>query len=135
MYIFRDFQTFLKIGSTMCLQGLPSQRDTSNSSILAYLNVIKTTSLIFSCTKHLHNSFCMHFDALWCVLMHSKHLEKILVIFAQKIEIFQIEISCSLQLQQSLPWVHREVLKSIPNNLESNMRLFQFFCRNLTSKM
>ena len=77
------------------IQGLPSQRDTSNSSILADLNVIKTTSLIFSCTKHLHNSFCMHFDAFGCVLMHSEHLEKILAIFDQKIEIFQIDISCT----------------------------------------
>ena len=27
------------------------------------------------------------------------------------------------------------MVKSIPNNLESNKTLFQFFCRNLTSKM
>ena len=45
------------------VQGLPSQRDTSNLSILAHLNVIKSTSLIILCTKHLHNSFCIHFDA------------------------------------------------------------------------
>ena len=68
----------------LCVQGLPSQRATSNSSILACLNVIKTTSLIISCTKHLHNSFCLHFDALWCILMHSEHLRKKLTIFWPK---------------------------------------------------
>ena len=34
------------------------------------LYVIKTTCLIILCTKHLHSSFCLHFDALWCILMH-----------------------------------------------------------------
>ena len=41
--------------------------------ILSYLNLVKTTSLINSCTKKLHNSFwciLMHFDAFWCILMH-----------------------------------------------------------------
>ena len=42
------------------IQGLPSQRATSYSSILACFNVIKTTSLIISCTKHLNNSFFIH---------------------------------------------------------------------------
>ena len=41
------------------IQGLPSQSDTSNSSVLADLNVIKTTSLIISYRKPLHNSFCI----------------------------------------------------------------------------
>ena len=57
------------------LQGLPHRSDKSNSSILATLNVIKTTSLVILCTKHLHNSFCIHFDAFRCILMHSEHLE------------------------------------------------------------
>ena len=34
------------------------------------LYVIKTTCLIILCTKHLHRSFCLHFDAFWCILMH-----------------------------------------------------------------
>ena len=58
------------------VQGLPHQSDKSNSSILAYLDVIKTSSLIISCTKHLHNSFCIHFDAFWYILLHSDHLEQ-----------------------------------------------------------
>ena len=37
---------------------------------------MKSTSLIILCTKHLHNSFCIHFDAFWCILMHSEHLQK-----------------------------------------------------------
>ena len=32
--------------------------------------------MIISCTKHLHNSFCIHFDAFWCILMHFEHVEK-----------------------------------------------------------
>ena len=41
------------------------------SSILPiYIYVIKTTCLIILCTKHLHSSFCLHFDAFWCTLMH-----------------------------------------------------------------
>ena len=55
------------------IQGVPPYRGKCISSILAPLNVIKTTSLIISCTKPLHNSFCMHFDAFWCILMHLEH--------------------------------------------------------------
>ena len=73
------------------IQGLPSQRATSNSSILAYLNVIKTISLIISCTKHLHNSFCIHFDALWCILRHSEHLQKNWLISTQKMDFFKLK--------------------------------------------
>ena len=75
------------------IQGPQTQSVKSNSSILAYLNVIKTTFLIFSCTKHLHNSFCIHFDALWCILMHSEHLEKNWSISTKKMDFFQIKIS------------------------------------------
>ena len=91
-----DFFQLTCIADRYSLQGLPSQRATSNSSILACLNVIKTTSLIISCTKHLHNSFCIHFDAFWCILMHSEHLQKEMVNFNQKKnEFFQITISCT----------------------------------------
>ena len=37
--------------------------------------MIKTTSLIILCTKHLHNSFWTHFDAFWCLLPHFEHFE------------------------------------------------------------
>ena len=75
------------------IHGPQTQSVKSNSSILAYLNVIKTTFLIFSCTKHLHNSFCIHFDAFWCILMHSEHLEKNWSISTKKNGFFQIKIS------------------------------------------
>ena len=51
---------------------------------MAPLNVIKTPSLIISCTKPLHNSFCMHFDALWCILMHPEHLQENVLFLAPK---------------------------------------------------
>ena len=42
----------------------------------AYFYKIKTTSLIISCIKHLHISFCTHFEAFSCKLIHSEHLEQ-----------------------------------------------------------
>ena len=77
------------------VQGPQTQSVKCNSSILAYLNVIKTTFLIFSCRKHLHNSFCIHFDAFWCILMHSEHLQKNGQFQPKKNEFFQITISCT----------------------------------------
>ena len=29
--------------------------------------------MIILCTKPLHNSLCIHFDAFWCILMHLEH--------------------------------------------------------------
>ena len=82
----------MKFRLVLNIQGLPSQRATSNSSILAYLNVIKTISLIISCTKHLHNSFCIHFDAFWCILMHSYYLEQNMLFLPGKSSILPIFI-------------------------------------------
>ena len=48
------------------------------------LYVIKITSLIISCTKHLHISFCIHLDAFWCILMRSDHLEQNLLFLLEK---------------------------------------------------
>ena len=47
--------------------------------------------MIISCTKHLHNSFCIHFDAFWCILMHSEHLEKNWSFSTKKMEFFKLK--------------------------------------------
>ena len=54
------------------IQGFSHRSDKSNLSILAYLNVFKTSSWIISCTKHLLNSFCMHFDAFWALRANTR---------------------------------------------------------------
>ena len=78
----------LKTKNQRCIsqsrQGVPHQSDKSNSSILAYLNVI-----IISCTKHLHNLLCIHFDAFWCIPTHSDHLD-LKAVFSKNIMIWNI---------------------------------------------
>ena len=72
-----EYQNKRKLYEIIHLQGVPPQRGKCILLILAPVNVITTTFLMISCTKHLHNSFCIHFDAFWCILMHSEHFEKI----------------------------------------------------------
>ena len=46
--------------------------------------------MIISCTKPLHNSFCIHFDVFWCILMHFEHLEINVLFLAPKAPILAI---------------------------------------------
>ena len=65
---------------------------------------IKTTSLKISCIKHLHSSFCTHFDAFWRIFSHSEHLEQNVEnpIFLSKMTKFFSMCSECINMQQNV---------------------------------
>ena len=75
---------------------------------------IKTTSLKILCIKHLHSSFCTHFDAFWRIFSHSEHLEQNVEnpIFLSKMTKFFSMCSESINMQQNVSkWFQNEFCK------------------------
>ena len=80
----------------------------------AYFHKIKTTSLIISCIKHLHISFCTHFEAFSCILTHSEHLEQNVensIVFKENYKFFSKCSECINMHQNASKCVQNEMCK------------------------
>ena len=82
----------------------------------AYFYAIKITSLIILCIKHLHISFCTHFEAFWWIVTHSEHLKEIkttfLIIFCTK-KLSTIHSACILMHMWACIKMHQCASKCI----------------------